>query len=205
MLYECLGKIMVSSDYIDIGVIVIILLLGLRGLKNGLIHEIMGVIGVALGIFLASRHCIEVSHYLELAGLHFQNETIIWTLAFVLILSCIWIGALVIGAIIARFIIIMPEFAIINYCGGYVFAALKYCVILCFVVYALSQVGFLKQPIKDFTKGTKSYPMMYEIAEKIVSLDSLQTLQEQYKKQQEQVDNVSEKAKSEIKKKVKGQ
>lgn len=164
--------------YIDIGVIVIVLILGIRGLTNGLIHEIMGVIGVVLGIYLASRYCVEVGHYIELAGLEFQNHTILWTLGFIIILSVIWIGFLVLGAIIARFIV-MRELAIINYFGGYIFAALKYFVILCLVVYALSQIGFLKQPIKDFTKGSIVYSMMIEITEKIISLESVEnTLKE---------------------------
>ncbi|RDU66374.1 CvpA family protein [Helicobacter didelphidarum] len=167
---------MTTANYIDIGILIIILLLGIRGLKNGLIHEIMGVIGIVLGIFIASKYCLQVGHYLKLAGLDFENETIIWTLAFILILSCIWIAFLVVGAFISRFVIIMPELAIVNYFGGYVFAALKYFVLLCIFVYALSQIGFLKTPINDYMKDTKSYPIIMEISQKIMSLDAIEEL-----------------------------
>ncbi|RDU61236.1 CvpA family protein [Helicobacter sp. MIT 14-3879] len=175
------------ANYIDIGIIVIVLLLGLRGLKNGLVHEIMSMVGVILGIYLASKYCVELSKYLKLAGLELQNETILWSLAFIIIFSFIWIGFLVVGTVIARFIVAMPELAIINYFGGYIFSALKYFVILCVLVYAFSQIGFLKAPIKDFTKDTTSYPIMYEVAEKIMSLETIQEIQGQYEEQAQKV------------------
>lgn len=184
---------METKHYVDIAVIIIVAVLGLRGLKNGLIHEIMGVLGVVLGIYFASKYCIDGAKYIELAGLSFENRHILLMLAFILILAFVWIGFLVLGVIVARFVVILPEIAIINYFGGYVFSALKYFVILCVVVYGLTQVGFLKDPIKELTEGTRSYPIMYEVAEKIMSIEALQDLQKQYVE-------VEETAKKEVKK-----
>ena len=184
---------METKHYVDIAVIIIVAVLGLRGLKNGLIHEIMGVLGVVLGIYFASKYCIDVAKYIELVGLSFENRHILLMLAFILILALVWIGCLGLGVIVARFVVISPESAIINYFGGYVFSALKYFVILCVVVYGLTQVGFLKDPIKNLTEGTRSYPIMYEVAEKIMSIEALQDLQKQYVE-------VEETAKKEVKK-----
>lgn len=184
---------METKHYVDIAVIIIVAVLGLRGLKNGLIHEIMGVLGVVLGIYFASKYCIDGAKYIELAGLSFENRHILLMLAFILILALVWIGFIVLGVIISRFVVILPEIAIINYFGGYVFSALKYFVILCVVVYGLTQVGFLKDPIKELTEGTRSYPIMYEVAEKIMSIEALQDLQKQYTE-------VEETAKKEVKK-----
>ena len=184
---------METKHYVDIAVIIIVAVLGLRGLKNGLIHEIMGVLGVVLGIYFASKYCIDGAKYIELAGLSFENRYILLMLAFILILALVWIGFIVLGVIISRFVVILPEIAIINYFGGYVFSALKYFVILCVVVYGLTQVGFLKDPIKELTEGTRSYPIMYEVAEKIMSIEALQDLQKQYVE-------VEETAKKEVKK-----
>lgn len=184
---------METKHYVDIAVIIIVAVLGLRGLKNGLIHEIMGVLGVVLGIYFASKYCIDGAKYIELVGLSFENRYILLMLAFILILALVWIGFLVLGVIVARFVVILPEIAIINYFGGYVFSALKYFVILCVVVYGLTQVGFLKDPIKNLTEGTRSYPIMYEVAEKIMSIEALQDLQKQYVE-------VEETAKKEVKK-----
>ncbi len=191
---------METSNYIDIGAIVIVMILGIRGLKNGLIHEIMGVIGVVLGIYLASKYCVDFSYYIKLAGLELENETMLWTLAFIIILSVVWIGSLIIGYIISSCVIVIPGIGIINYFGGYIFATLKYFVILCIVVYALSQVGFLKSPIKEFTKGTKSYPIMYSTAEKIMNMDALYELQNTYNEKSQEIEKQIEKKKEEIKK-----
>ncbi|WP_104717883.1 CvpA family protein [Helicobacter trogontum] len=171
---------METKHYVDICVVIIVAVLGLRGLKNGLIHEIMGVIGIVLGIYFASRYCVEGARYIELAGLNFENKHVLFMLTFILILACVWIGFLVLGVIIARFVVILPEIAVINYFGGYVFSALKYFVILCVIVYGLTQVGFLKEPIKNLTEGSKSYSIMYEVAEKIMNIETLKDLQKQY-------------------------
>lgn len=169
-----------ENYYTDIGVIVIVAFLGLRGLKNGLILEIMGVIGVVLGIYCASKYCIEGAHYLELAGLKFDNKNVLWMLSFILILAVVWIGSLVVGSIIARFVVVFPEIAIVNYFGGFVFSALKYFVILCVFMYGLMQVGFLKEHIQNITQGSKIYPIMYEVAEKIINTETFSKLQKQY-------------------------
>ena len=56
------------ENYIDIGVVVVLLVFGIRGMQNGLIAEIMGVVGVVLGVFLASK-------YYLLGALSIQNIT----------------------------------------------------------------------------------------------------------------------------------
>ncbi|RDU72606.1 CvpA family protein [Helicobacter aurati] len=188
---------MESVHYIDIGVTIIVLLLGLRGLKNGLVHEVASMLGIVLGIYLASQYCVDLSKYLKYAGLEFQNETVLWSLTFVIIFALMWIGFLVVGATIATFMTTTPQLAIINYSGGYIFAVLKYAVILSLLVYAFSQIEFLKSPIKDFTKQTVSYPIMYEIAEKIINMETIQNIQKQYEEQKE-TDKAIEKAKKHI-------
>ena len=90
---------METKHYVDIAVIIIVAVLGLRGLKNGLIHEIMGVLGIVIGIYCASKYCIDGAKYIELAGLSFENRHVLLMLSFILILSVVWIGFLVLGVI----------------------------------------------------------------------------------------------------------
>lgn len=196
---------METSHYIDIGVVIIVLLLGLRGLRNGLVYEIMGFVGIVIGVSLASSYCVEASYYLELAGLKFDNKSVLYTLTFILILFVILIGFLVIGMLTSRFIVIVPGVALVNYFGGYVFAAIKYFVILSIAVYGLGQVGFLKIPMANLTKDTRSYPMMHEIAEKIMNLDTIRELKGHYLQKEEKVEKeleegIKEKLKEIVKK-----
>lgn len=201
---------MSAQNYIDIGIIVIILILGLRGMQNGLIQEIAGLLGFVLGIYLATRYFGDVAKYIKYSGLEFENESISLILAFVLILSVVWIGLLVIGAVISRFMVMMPELSIVNYFGGYIFAALKYFLILCAIMYGLSQVEFLKKPIADNFKSTKSYPIMMEIAQKIMNIEVMQNIKKELtdsvvggaKDTKEQMNKQIEKKKQEIMKSI---
>lgn len=176
---------MSSGDYIDIGVLVIIVILGLRGLGNGLIHEAMGTLGVVLGFFCASHFCANGAEYLELAGLELDNKMILLTFAFLLILAVVWIGFLAFGATLNRFVNIAPEFMIINVYGGFIFAILKYAVIFCVLVYGLAQIDFLKKPLEDFTKETRSYPIMHEVGQFLVNIEKIQKAIQELKEKYE--------------------
>lgn len=165
---------METADYIDIGVVAIILLLALTGIKNGLVHELSSMIGIILGTYFGAKNCIQLGKWLELAGLNFQNETILWILAFIIICGLIWVGMLVIGATIAIYIVRIPQLAIINYGGGYISSILKWFVILSLITYLASQVEFIRPSIKDSTENTRIYPIAYEVADKIINLKDMQ-------------------------------
>ena len=186
------------ENYIDIGVVVVLLVFGIRGMQNGLIAEIMGVVGVVLGVFLASKYYILGAEYIEKAGLTFENSSILWILSFVLILSLVWILCVIIGSVVQRFLIAMPSLAIVNYFGGYLFCALKYFLIFSILVYGLSQVEFLKKPIKEHVANTKSYPIMIEVAQKIISADAIKSMTEELKDNAKKVDKEINKQKEKI-------
>ena len=169
-----------SISYLDIGIAVVVLALGLRGLRNGFISEVMGLVGVVGGIYLASRFFQNLAHYLELAGLSFQNETILWALAFIIILSLFWIACMVLSYTISRFLIVIPELYIVN-CGlGYVFSALKFFVILSVIIHVSAQVGFIKTQLDSINGNSRIYPMMREVAEKIMNIEEIKEIRKQY-------------------------
>ncbi|MWV62797.1 CvpA family protein [Helicobacter saguini] len=183
---------MSAQNYIDIGVIVVVLILAIRGMQNGLIQEIAALIGFVLGLYLATKYFALGAEYIGYTGLEFENESISWILSFIIILSLVWVLCLVIGAVVSRFVVIMPSLNVINYFGGYLFAALKYFLILSAILYGLSQVEFLKKPIADNFKATATYPVMMEIAQKIMNFETFKEMQKEMSKG---VSKISNKAK----------
>lgn len=182
---------MSAQNYIDIGVIVVVLILAIRGMQNGLIQETAALIGFVLGIYLATKYFSLGAEYLAYTGLKFENESISWILSFIIILSLIWVLCIVIGAVISRFVVIMPSLNMINYFGGYLFAALKYFLILSAILYGLSQVEFLKKPISDNFKTTATYPIMMEIAQKIMNFETFQEMKKEMTKNTSKIINKS--------------
>lgn len=161
-------------DYVDIGFFVIVILLALRGLKTGFVHEFMGTLGVALGVFLASSYCVEASKYLSYAGLEFKNVIVLYTISFVIILAVVWILSLIIGIFLNSIFLSSMGLVYINYVGGYIFCLLKFALILCFIIYGLSKVPFLTKPIEDNTKDSLVYPAAIEVSETVFRMSVIQ-------------------------------
>lgn len=188
---------MSTQNYIDIGIIAVVLILAIRGMQNGLLQEIAGLIGFVLGIFLATKYFGLGATYIKYIGLEFDNQSISWILSFIIILSVTWVICLVIGVVISRFVVIMPSLNAINYFGGYLFAALKYFLILSAILYGLTQIDFLKKPINDNFKATMTYPIMMEISQKIMNT---QTFQDLKKEMGNTSTKISKKAKEDLEK-----
>lgn len=191
---------METANYIDIGLAAVILLLALTGMRNGLIHELSSTIGIILGAYVGANNCIQLGEWLRVAGLSFQNESILWVVAFIAICGVIWIGMLAIGAIIAIYIAKIPQLATINYGGGYISSILKWFVILSLIAYLVSQVEFINPSIKQSIENTKIYPIAYEVAEKIINLKKVQKnimkLKEERQKTEKKQSNLHLPAKS---------
>lgn len=86
-------------NWLDIVIIVVVALLGIVGLRQGLIRTVFGIAGLIGGIFLAGRY------YDELAALLFPSSAI-WSniAAYAIIAVATMVVAGVIGWLIAKFV-----------------------------------------------------------------------------------------------------
>lgn len=150
--------------YIDIAVVVIILLFGLRGFSNGFINEVFGILGVVLGVFLATKYFIVVGYMISDAIFYFGESIIIWIISFVIILATTWIISLIIGSIISSFIFV-NSFKLANHLLGFTTSALKYFIILSFVFYTVANIGILSKNYTDYLENkTISYRIMQSVS-----------------------------------------
>lgn len=185
-------------NYIDIFILVVILVLSIRGLQNGLIHELISIAGIIFGIYLAAIFYRDLGAFFG-DSLNITNNAVMEIVSFILILSVIWILSVAIGSILSKFVA-FGAFTLFNYFGGFVFAFLKYAVILSVIVYTIAQVSFLKTYINNTVSKTYSYPYLYGLGDRVLSFKYVQDI---YKRlEQNSVDNISSKS-NQIKKSLK--
>lgn len=185
-------------NYIDIIVLVVIAVLSIKGLQNGLIHELISIVGIILGIYLAASFYTSLGEFFG-DNLNITNNAVMEVIGFILILSIVWIVSVAIGSILSKFFS-FGAFTILNYFGGFIFAFLKYAVILSVIVYTLAQLSFLKTYVNSTISKTYSYPYLYGLGHRVLSFESVQEI---YKKLEEKsVDTIKNKS-EQIKKSLK--
>lgn len=175
---------MSSSMWFDIFIIGFTLILGLKGLINGLIKEFFGLLGLALGVFLASKYAENLSLFINENIYEIQNEDITQLIAFLAILIIIWVICLILGNIISK-IIALTDFKLIDRIGGFVFSSAKVFLILAILFFCVNRIEFLSIKIADFAeqshtltylKGLGDWVMNAEIVDGVKDLT--QDLQE---------------------------
>jgi len=84
-------------NYFDLIVSIIILFLGLKGIVNGFLKEVFGLIGIIGGIFIASRLGDSVGKFLSDLIFNFDNNSAISFTGFLATLVVFWLIMIVVG------------------------------------------------------------------------------------------------------------
>src|SRR4030042_3675433 len=84
-------------NWLDIVIIIVVVSLGIAGLRQGLIRTVFGIAGLIGGIFLAGRYYDELAARLFPAGATWANIA-----AYAIILLATLIVAGVVGALVAK-------------------------------------------------------------------------------------------------------
>ncbi|RXJ92906.1 colicin V synthesis protein [Malaciobacter molluscorum] len=154
-------------DMIVVGFTVI---LGLKGLFRGFIKEVLGLVGIIGGIFIASRFSLEVGNILA-PILALENEATIKLIGFIAAL----IGFLLIIYIIT---IILNKITDISGLGavnrilGFLFGSAKIFLIFSVIIYALYQVQSFKSFIDEKMGSSITFPYLIDVGGYIVKLDT---------------------------------
>ncbi len=184
--------------YIDITILVIILLIGLKGFFDGFIKEFSTLIGIIVGIFFASRLASEMAIFFNHYIYQINSPSMALILGFIIVLAFFWIGFLIIGYILSKFLH-FAGLGILDRILGYVFSCIKVFCIFAFIIYGLHQINFIKEIdfVKKLPMQSKVYEAMLETAKIIVNFDSLETMeqkmQEVGKKAQKSIRQIQEK------------
>ncbi|MDU7693085.1 MAG: CvpA family protein [Helicobacter sp.] len=169
-------------SYIDIGVLSIVLIVGLRGLYGGLLREIFTFFGVLVGVFVASFYSQELILFFSQNVYAFKSATLTQFVAFVAILFVIYIIFLLLGIGASR----LSKFAglgLLDRILGYIFACLKTFAILSFLLYGLMQIKFVSQIdyFKQLPQTSVLFSSMNAIAKFLIRFDDFEAFQKHLK------------------------
>ncbi|MDO7252719.1 CvpA family protein [Helicobacter cappadocius] len=159
--------------YIDLILIIIIVVIGLRGFYNGFVNEVSGVLGIILGVFLGSRFATSMGEWITINVYDFRTPSIATLIGFVIILAVIWVAFLIVGVILSRFIKI-TDFSIIDKTLGFIFSCCKIFLIIGFILYGVSKPKFTQGFNAYLEKNSKIYPIMNAISATILKIPSVQ-------------------------------
>ncbi len=158
-------------NYFDIGVSIIILFLGLKGILNGFFKEFFGLVGIIGGIFVASRAGDEVGQFLSDLIFNFDNNSAISFSGFLVVLALFWLIMIGIGTMFKQ-LSSLSGLGPFDKILGFIFGASKFFFIVAVIAHATYNIKAIKSLIDD-SKLNKSilFPIFLETGSYIMKLD----------------------------------
>ncbi len=158
-----------NVNYFDIIVLILVFFLGLKGLFRGFIKEAFGLAGIVGGVYVASR--VSDSFGVQLAEFFaIESVSTAILIAFIAVLAAIWLLIYFVGMAVSK-ASEMSGLGIFDRFLGFVFGASKIFLIFSIIVYALTQVDFIKEKIEKKAKNSVMFPILKATGDYIVKLD----------------------------------
>ena len=157
-------------NYFDIIVGIIILLLGLKGIINGLFKELFGLIGIVGGIFIASRVGDTVGQYLSDLVFKFENSAAISFTGFLFTLAIFWLLMIIVGLIFKK-LSLLSGLGPVDKILGFLFGASKFFLIAAVIAHAAYNIKAIKSSIDNSMSTSILFPVLVATGGFIMKLD----------------------------------
>ncbi|MGW8169909.1 MAG: CvpA family protein [Sulfurovaceae bacterium] len=161
---------MEDLNQLDLIIGSIVILIGIKGFMNGFFKEIFGLIGIVLGIFLASRLSTVMASFIGDYLLHIENKALLTLGGFFVVLALVWIGTLSLGTLLSR-LTNASGLGIVNNILGFIAGGGKYFFIFAIIITALSNIALLKDTINKYTSNSILYPYLLKTGTFLIHLD----------------------------------
>lgn len=146
-----------------------ILILGIKGIMNGLIKEVFGLIGLVGGFIFATR--VEgVGSFINAKIYNIGNENIADFIGFLALFLIFWFVCLLVGMIVSK-IIKESALGFLDRIGGFVFGCAKIFFIFAIFFAAISQISLINSQIAPVLKNSISYPIYLKAGKFIMDMD----------------------------------
>jgi len=158
-----------TINYFDAIVGGLILILAFKGFLNGFIKEFFGLLGIIGGVYIASRLVDDVSVFIYDNFLKIDNSATLNLLAFVSILSIIWISSIILGSLFSK-LSEMSGLGFINRSFGFIIGGGKYFLIFALIVTALSNVEVISDNLEKYVGSSQLYPYLKEAGAYLINI-----------------------------------
>ncbi|MDO5046329.1 CvpA family protein [Campylobacter sp.] len=159
-----------AINVFDICVAVLVLMLGIKGIMNGLIREVFGLIGLIGGIVVASRFAGEAGRFISDKIYKLDNDSILFFAGFLSILIIFWSTCLIIAAFLSK-LAGLSGLGILNKLGGFVTGSLKIFLIFSVLVVTVADIGVLDSKLKPYLKDSILHPILLKTGKWIMNMD----------------------------------
>jgi len=167
---------MEGINWFDVGCLVLVVLFGLRGITNGIVKEIFGILGLIGGLFAAMRYKTMAGEWIAAKIPALQNangvlsgDTTQVLIGFIAVLFGVWISCLIIGEIISKFFK-WSGLGFVDKIGGFVFSASKIFLIFAVIVTLASGPMSMNEQTKRYFESSKTAPIFLKIGNWILNL-----------------------------------
>lgn len=167
---------MTSGLWFDIIVIVLALMIGVKGLLNGFIKEVFGLLGLIGGAFVASRNATQVGSFVcqktcDLTqNLCVANSSLEYAIGLGSAWLAFWILCLIIGKILSK-LIDMSGLTGLDKIAGFLVGALKIFLVIAILCAIISKITIINTQIKSYLDDSKTYPFLEYSGNWIIDTD----------------------------------
>ena len=157
------------SAWIDIAVVALTLILGVKGIINGLIKELFGLIGLIGGLVIATRFSDVAEKFINENIYKFDNSSMLQFVAFVSLWIVFWLICLLIGKFLAK-MLALSGLGFLDRLGGFVVGSAKIFLTFAAVLAVASGTG-VNSLIEPYVKDSKIYPVLLSAGKWITNID----------------------------------
>ncbi len=159
-----------SLNYFDVTIASIVVILGIKGMMNGFVKELFGLLGLVGGVYIASRSANTAAAFIDKNFYHTDNATLLQLIGFIAILAIVWITAVAIGSLFSS-LTQASGLGFINRLFGFILGGGKYFLIFALIVTALSNVTLVKDNLEKYVNNSLLYPYLKEAGSFLINID----------------------------------
>lgn len=153
--------------WFDLILAALVLILGIKGLMNGFIKEVFGIIGLIGGVIVASRYANEVGEFVS-KNIFAVQETFWYHLGFLVTLIVFWVLCLGLGYIFSK-MLSMSGFGFLNRILGLIVGSAKIFLVFAIFIFIVSNIKIISGKLEPYTKNSFFYPILLQSGEFIMN------------------------------------
>ncbi|MBN1838489.1 MAG: CvpA family protein [Campylobacterales bacterium] len=161
---------MTNISMFDLISLALVLILGIKGIINGFVKEVFGLLGIIGGVFFASRYAAEAGELINANLFSFANQASLYLFGFIAVLILFWVSSLFLGYLVSH-IISLSGLGSIDKLAGFVVGSMKIFLVFSVLAVALNNIEFVKSRLEPYVANSMMFPLFLETGHAIVKLD----------------------------------